>query len=162
MAAAAKTEEKPVTTAPAAAPPKGFEEITIPEIDAWYNPREGVVFTGQIVHYIEISDPKPDRPKRPVVLVKLSEPTDCGVKAGDKSGKPVQLAAGQCLAVSIRYRLNDLLNYVEHKGECWVQAIDKKDIGRGQTMWNFRVATRGKKAPPPAPAAAKTQDDLPF
>lgn len=153
----------PATAAPAANAdcyggaedaPKGFEEGGTPEVDGWWNAEVGLVFTGQIVGHFTIDD---KQKTRDVVTVRLSKPTLAMV---DK--QKVRLEVGQVLGVSLSYRLLPLLDYVEHKGMVWARAESKKDIGRGQSMWLYKLAFKGQKGAPPAQRSAASDDNLPF
>lgn len=134
--------------------PKGFEEGGTPEVDGWWNAEAGLVFTGQVVGHFTIED---KQKTRDVVTVRLSKPTLAMV---DK--QKVRLEVGQVLGVSLSYRLLPLLDYVEHKGMVWARAESKKDIGRGQSMWLYKLAFKGQKGAPPAQRSAASDDALPF
>jgi len=122
---------------------KGLEEVGTPDVDGWFKPEEGLVFTGQLVGRIQI--PNEDKTMRDAVLVKLSRPT----KATIDGSEGETLEAGKILAVGIRAKLIELLYYVEHKGTCAVRVLHKQKLKGGHTMWNFKIGVRGKKATPP-------------
>ena len=127
----------------------GFEDITLPELEGWYKPEKGKGFDGKIVGRIAIPDARRGG-DRDVVLVRLERPCS-SCSHPDDSEQIVTLQPGQVLAVGIRYKLTELLEFVEHKGSCIVVASGKKSIGNGQTMWQFKIACKGKRAAPPAP-----------
>lgn len=139
----------------------GFEREDQPSLDGWYKPEAGNGFYGKIVGSFQIEDKKTGKP-RDIVIIALA----VSVKAiVDK--KEAQLEVGQFLGVSIRHKLQPLLQYVTHKGVVHVKAIDQVDIGGGQTMWNFQIRAKGEKSNPPAPRPpsadnAGKYDDIPF
>lgn len=161
-AAPAKTEEK--TTAKKGVseefggePPKGFEQVGNPDIDGWWTAKVGLVFTGEICGFLTIENKRKDG-TRDVVLVRLSKPTLAIVDEEE-----VRLEAGKVLAVGVSYKLRDMLSYVEHKGQVWAKALEKKDIGGSQSMWQYDLRVQGKKAAPPRGSVLSASDDtIPF
>lgn len=97
-----------------------------------------------------------------MLAVRLTRPTKAA--SADDSKVSVRLEPGQVLGVSVRYKLNDLLSYVEHQGECWVKCLNKKELKGGHSVWEFEVKVKGEKAAPPNPGGAVAQgnDDIPF
>lgn len=141
--------------------PKGLEETGNPEIHGWWNPEPGLTFHGKLVGSFKIEDTK-NRRMRDVVIVKLLKPAkaaDTDEKGLDGKRKGVRLEVGQNLAVSVSYRLLDVLSYVEHHGEVWAKALEKKDIGHGQSMWQYDLRVRGQRSTPVAPTST---EDAPF
>lgn len=146
---------------------KGFEDITVPEIEGWFKPEVGALLAGQIVHFIEIEQKATDGGEpgmRKVLLVRLSHPCKNIIADGDKSGNPVTFEKGRVVGLGVRHKITQCLDYVAKKGTIVVQATEKENIGGGRTMWHFKVAAKGEKAP--LPVAAKTEQkvdgDIPF
>ncbi len=168
----AENGTKPATTAASAAPksfedmgsaPEGFDREDQPSLDGWFKPATGNGFYGRIVGNFQVEDKKSGQ-MRDVVIIKLA----VGCKA-QQDKKEVTLDAGQFLGVSIRHKLQPLMEYVSNKGLAWVKTQDQVPIGGGQTMWNFEINCKGTKAAPPAPrkltheqSAAAGADDIPF
>jgi len=136
-----------------AKPPEGWEEAGLPDIDGWFKPEVGAVVTGQLVGVLDIEDEKKPGQLRRSVLVRLSEPCHHAVV---EKVEDVTLEPGKVIAVGVRAKLTGLLEYVEHKGMCWIQAKSKKSLSKGRTMWEFDVRAKGKKGltPPVVRAAA--------
>jgi hypothetical protein len=166
--AAPKEEKKPQAFGDFA-PPQTMERVDQPSVDGWYKPETGNGFYGKILSSFQVKDKKSGM-MRDVVVVGLL--VDCQAIDAE-SKKPVTLKRGQYLGVSVRHKLQPIMEYVTHKGTVYAKAIEQVSIGGGQTMWNFDLRCEGTKAAPPAPrqlahdSAAKggaggSDDDIPF
>ena len=150
---------------------KGLREVSTPDIDAWWSPKEGDAIEGRVVGAIKVKNSKGGG-YRDVVLIKVAGETASCVTGSGKDVEPVTLKEGQIAAVGIKHKNRELLDYVEKKGWVACQAIEKISIGGGQTMWQFRVwGDPGDKVPwvdrSPAstatdPTGGDSNDDLPF
>lgn len=148
--------------------PEGMERVDQPSLDGWYAPEVGNGFYGKLLSHFQVLDKKSGK-MRDVVIVGLL--ADCqAVDAGTK--QKTTLKRGQYLGVSVRHKLQPLMEYVTNKGVVFCKAKSKESIGGGQTMWNFELACKGVKAAPPAPrqlsheeagtGGAVGDDDIPF
>lgn len=145
----------------------GFERDDQPSIDGWYKPVAGDGFYGRVIGHFQIKGKKIGESVRDVVLVRLG--VACN---GIVDKKAALLTEGQVLGVSIRHKLLPLMEHITNKNVVRVVAIEQVSIGGGQSMWNFKIESKGVKAPPPAPrqlthdqAAAGGvvgDDDIPF
>lgn len=140
---------------------KDFDREDQPSLDGWFKPVTGNGFYGRIVGNFQVEDKKSGK-MRDVLIVQLAVACKAQVEK-----KEVTLDAGKFLGVSIRHKLQPLMQYVSNKGVAWVKTLDNVDIGGGQTMWNFEIKCKGQKAAPPAPrqlnaANAAGGDDIPF
>ncbi len=145
---------------------EGYEQDDQPSIDGWYKPVASDGFYGRIIGHFQVKDKKSGN-MRDVVIVRLGVACNAIV---DK--KTVLLNEGQVLGVSIRHKLLPLMEHITNKNVVHVTATEQKSIGSGQTMWEFKIKSKGVKAPPPAPrqltheqAAAGGvvgDDDIPF
>lgn len=134
-------------------PPDGFDvDAGTPDLDGWFKPERGAIVQGQIVGVIDIEDEKNPGRTRRAVLIKLEVP--CAHCVVDKV-EGVTLEAGKILAVGVRAKLTGLLEYIESRGRCWIQAKDQKAIGKGRKIWEFdvRMGRGSKKGPIPQVAA---------
>jgi hypothetical protein len=130
-------------------PPRNWEDVGAPDVDGWFQPTEGAVFTGKCVGRIQM--PNDDGQMRDVVLVKLDK--DCASAVFDS--EPVTVPAGKVLGVGIRAKLTGLLEYVEKQGRVYVKVLAKQKLKGGRTMWTFEAKGEpGKRAAPPPPSNA--------
>lgn len=169
--AAAPTEEKKpevVTSFADMKMPEGMERADQPSLDGWFAPEVGNGFYGKAISHFQIKDSKSEK-MRDVVIVGLL--ADCeAVDAETK--KKTTLKRGQYLGVSVRHKLQPIMEYVTNKGTIFCKTLSKESIGGGQTMWNFELGCKGVKAAPPAPrqlsheeagsGGAGGDDDIPF
>lgn len=128
---------------------KGYEDHSAAIIDGWYTPKEGSRVSGTIEGLIKIPDEQRPGELRDVVLVKLDMACDCATKDGEE----VAMEEGQILAIGVREQLKELPFYVTHKGKVRLEAVEKQKLGKGKTMWVFKIGLVGKQAPPPLVAA---------
>ncbi len=127
------------------------EEVSVPDIDGWYSPEQGEKgWVGRIINQFRMKDAFNDGKMRTVVVVRLL--SDCA-SAVDADGEPATLEAGQTMAVSIKAKLADLLDYVEKHGTVGVRAVEKKALTKGRSMWVFSI--KGQ------PGARVMRDQLP-
>lgn len=133
-------------------PPNGFIMGGRPEIDGWYKPEPGHVFQGKIVGVVSIQD-------RQVVLVRVSEPT----AAVNSDKQKITLKPGQTLGVGLRAQLDEMLDYVEHRAECWVHAVEKQQTRSGNDVWIFEQAYKGKRGErPESRQPSEDYGEIPF
>lgn len=150
-------------------------EVGTPDIDAWWNPGPGDAFEGRVMGAMKVKNTKAkpgQDPYRDVVLVKIKGECASCVTGGGKDAEKVTLKEGQILAVGVKHKNKELLDYVEKKALVACQAIEKISIGGGQTMWQFRVwgdtkdrvpwVDRSPSASQTETAAAGGDDDIPF
>jgi hypothetical protein len=135
------------------------ERIDRPDVDGWYKPEVGLVFVGKLVGSFPVLDKKTNQ-VRQVALVKLYKPCKA-YHVGNET--PFNLKADQVLAVGVRFKLQDLLPYVEGKAEVWVRADKQVSIRGGQTMWNFTVVVeKGARKSAVVNTQQPESGDLPF
>jgi hypothetical protein len=134
------------------APPSGYEESSIPDIDAWFRPFDGAIVHGRIRGRIVITDDR-DQP-RDVVLIQLDRPVKAVLDEEE-----VTAEAGQVLAVGVRAKLTEMLYYVEHKGMVWFKVLGKQKLRGGREMWTFDLRFKGKKSTQPIAATPRVAED---
>lgn len=114
------------------------DEVNTPDIDGWYSPIEGEAgWVGRIAGMFKRTDD--EGKQRDIVVVRLL--SDCS--SATIEGEPVELEAGQVMAVGVKAKLRGLLEYVERRATVAVRATEKIKIGKGRSMWNFSV--KGQK-----------------
>jgi len=114
------------------------EEVSVPDIDGWYSPEAGEVgWVGRIVGMFNMKDAFNEGKTRTVVVVRLL--SNCSSAVDGDEGEPVELQAGQAMAVSIKAKLVALLDYVEKRATVGVRAVEKKNLARGRSMWVFAI-----------------------
>lgn len=134
-----------------------YERISIPRIVGWYDPNKGdKTFEGRLLGWKKIAGTA-KRESRFIVMVALKNPC----KATVKGGKIIDLKPGQTLGVGVREGLKSLLDYVDSKPMVEVTALDKIDIGDGQTMWDFDVGMQPGARKNARPADVDQEDDEP-
>lgn len=155
--ASTKTE-KTANSTPEIKPPAGYEEGGLRDIDGWYKPQPNVVVHGKIIGHTVVPG---DNGPREVVLLELLEET-LGYTKGDKVGTMLQ--PGQILAVTVSFGLKEMLEYVEHKGNSWFVALEKKKTRGSRSMWTYRQFYKGRKGKLPQAAQFRTDtdDDIDF
>lgn len=120
---------------------KRFEDR---EIDGWYEAAPGIIVAGVLCGTLVIND-EDDRgnpQQRRVALLELKRP--CKAKNDDK---PVDLIAGQVIAVGERAKLEPLFAY-EDGAKVWFQATGQKKLkGKRSAMWQFELVIDGKNKP---------------
>jgi len=140
------------TSKPNPSPPSGFDiQIAEAETDGWWRIEEGSVVTGRLLGLYPMRSSG-----REYYQVKLSQP--CKANVGKGSDAEVKtLKAGQVIGFDERSGMKGLRKYAESDGvfDIWILAKEKKDIGGGQTWWQFDI--RGKTVKSPS-----TPIDLPF
>lgn len=151
------------------APPTSMDRVDQPSVDGWHKPEAGNGFYGKLLSSFQVKDKK-SGVMRDVVVVGLL--VDCeAIDAETK--KPTMLKRGQYLGVSVRHKLQPIMEYVTNKGVVYAKATEQVSIGGGQSMWNFDLRCEGTKAAPPAPrqlahdnaakgGAGGSDDDIPF
>lgn len=156
-----KNTSKPAQAAPTPAaasamePPEGFERIGLPSIDGWYEPAGGKPVYGKLLGEFKITQfrkqrgsEEPKKEERWVAVVGLGAETSAKMNQAE-----ITLAKGQVCGVGIRAKLADLLKYAPGT-VVWLKPTTKKDIGNGQTMWEFDLRID------PRTAKKKTADEL--
>lgn len=113
------------------------EDCRHPETQA-YIPFTGIL-VGSEYH------PKPENPKRAFhdLLFRLTKPA-VGITGKGSDKKMVQLAAGDTLLVAATYSLKKWIEVAQRENpdkvfELWVCALQEKEIGDDQTVWDYRV-----------------------
>lgn len=124
--------------------PEGFKEAGQPDIDGWWKAEEGLVFQGQIITSFTIED---GASERDVVCVRLSRATKAMAGRGDNA-KAVKLDKGMVLGVGVSYKLQPMLEYVEHQGFVWCKAEKKVSIDKGRSMQNYDLRIKGQRSTP--------------
>ena len=124
---------------------EGWEDLGTPEIDAWWHVSKGAVIQGEVCGRLKMPGINDDG-VRDVVLVRLSRPA-AGVQKGEQD--PTEYPAGKVLGVTCRHRLMPLLECVRNSCLVQVTAVDKRSLGGGRTMWNFKLRVKGERAVPP-------------
>lgn len=137
--------------------PEGFKEAGQPDIDGWWKPEEGLVFQGQIITSFTIED---GASERDVVCVRLSRPTKAMVGRGENA-QSVKLDKGMVLGVGVSYKLQPMLEYVEHQGFVWCKAEKKVPIDKGRTMQNYDLRIKGQRSTP-VKASPASDSGAPF
>lgn len=132
---------------------EAYEDISEPEIDGYWHVRKGGVIKGTVVGRMQQNGIRPGDPKRDVVMIEVSEPCE-HVQKGDKADDFVEKSApmaapGSVVGVNCRHRLIKLLFCVRHRCKVKVEAVEKKPIGGGKTMWQFKIGVIGKRDVPP-------------
>jgi hypothetical protein len=119
-----------------------FEELSLPEIDGWYDPPTQSKIQGRILAAKCIQNDQGE--DQYFLFLQLTQPC----KAKKKGGDVVPLAPGHILGVGLKVKLLDLLDYVEAKPLIRIEALDKIKTKRG-SMWNFKfgVAKGTKRTP---------------
>jgi hypothetical protein len=132
----------------------GLEDVSEPDIAGWFKPVEGAEFAGNAVKVIQIDDDD-DQP-RDVLLVKLRAP--CSAAVMEES--PITVAAGEILAVGMRFGLQELLSYVEKQALVYAKATGKQKLKGGRSKWNWVIrADKKKRTAPVAPVARVSGGD---
>lgn len=152
------TPKNSTNTAPASAAGsvQWDDDIAEPDIGGFWKEELARVVVGQIVGFKRMKTSLRGNKMMEVVIFKLLEP----VKAvGKKDGSKVEieLQVGETLAVPVKAKSLPLLEYVENRCVVRIEALEKVDIGAGQTMWKYKIQpAKGSKigAPPKASAIA--------
>lgn len=176
-AAAAKDEKKTSEGVAGKEVEKSFAEMSRPEgdridqpsLDGWFKPEAGNGFYGKLLSHFQVKDKK--GVKRDVIIVGLLVACE-GIDAETK--KKVMLKRGQYLGVSVRAKLDVLMDYVSTKSIVFVKTLNLATLKSGQTMWNFEIVPEkgATVGPRPAPrqlshdegtgGGAGGDDDIPF
>jgi hypothetical protein len=133
------------------------EEVSVPDIDGWYSPEAGEAgWVGRIVASFRMKDSFNEGKTRDVVVVRLF--SNCS-SAVDSDGEPVILEPGNTMAVSIKAKLLDILDYVEKRGTIAVKAIEKRPLAKGRSMWTFSIkGQQGMRVPRRQETTSSVQD----
>lgn len=136
------------------------DEVNVPDIDGWYSPEKGEAGWVGVISG-SFKKRQDDGKVSDVIVVRLL--SDCSSAVID--GEPIELKAGQCMAVGIKAKLVGLLDYLESRARVAVRAKEKIDIGNGRKMWTFDIkGQKGARKTPQAPsqAAPPPGDDVPW
>lgn len=135
------------------------EDLSLPEIDGWYDPEtamnKGQPLIGRICGHMVVQG---DQGPRDVVLVRLQLPI---ITMKDDSEHPLKV--DDVIGVGVRYGLRPIMDYVEHRGRLMVKASGKNKLKGGKSVWKFEVKCLGKKSQMAlASAPTSSDDDIPF
>lgn len=146
-----KTETKPAAATKPNLPNLDFDaDISEAPIDCWYDSEAAQPFIGQVVgHKVITTDNGPSD----VVIVKLLHDATAIVEK-----EPTEVKTGATMGVFISYKLQPLLELVEHKCIVRVTPTGKKKLKGGKTMREYKIEPKkgSKLGAPPAAAISKT------
>lgn len=133
------------------------DEVSVPDIDGWYSPEAGEAgWVGRIVASFRMKDSFNEGKSRDVVVVRLFSTCSSAV---DSDGEPAILEPGNTMAVSIKAKLLDILDYVEKRGTIAVKALEKRPLAKGRSMWTFSIKGQaGMRVPRKQEAISAAQD----
>jgi len=126
----------------------GLDKIGTPDIEGFWVCEIGNPLVGRIRGWFSIFDRKTDR-YRDVIVVETAR--ECRVTVNKE---PRLAPKGSIVGLGVRYKLRDLMGYVDSEAAISVNPTGKKDIGGGQSMWIFDMRAKGTKGPPPVGSAA--------
>lgn len=128
------------------------EKIGI-DIAGWYKPEITEDIAGRIMGLQVIRDARGKR--RNVYLVQLAHDAlavgkgfkmKTGESISEAKKRALPLTKGQIIGVAERKKLEDMRNYVTHRGEVLIIPKEKIEIG-DREMWLFDCTCIGQKAP---------------
>lgn len=133
------------------------EQISRPDIDGWYDPKFSMEkkqpLVGQVSGHMVIDDDANDG-KRDIIIVTLAVPI-----TAKEGGKPVELKAGQSIAVGVRHGLAGLFECIENKCKVMVKAEGQENLKGGKSVWKFDMRSIGKRAEFTGKKAAQVEAD---
>lgn len=138
-------------------------DVSDPDIHGFWKEDLQKVVVGQIIGYKVIPSKTKRRKDAEVVILKLLAPAVARIKVEGRA-TDVSLNVGENIAVTIKAKSTPLLEYVEHRCTVRIEALEKIDIGDGNTMWKYRIqpAKGSKIGAPPKPIvhASSNSDDI--
>lgn len=144
------TDEPAVKAVPDEFDMRGFEDVTTPDIDGWYDPNtyKGAVI-GTMVGAFAI---RGDNGTRTVAVLKLQKSAGAMV-----DGEEGELEKGQHIGVGIRSKLGEIMYRVNNI--IYLKPTEKVKLKGGKTMWKFDLRAKGRRSDKPFAVAARPQSD---
>jgi hypothetical protein len=134
------------------------EGVVVQSASARYSPEDCVNEEGKYIPFTGILvkadyHPKPENPKRAFhdLVFRLTKP-GVGVTGKGSDKKLVELQPGDTLLVAATHSLKHWIEVAQRENpeeafELWVCALQQKEIGDDQTVWDYRVRVVKKHDP---------------
>lgn len=123
---------------------------------ARYSPKECVTPDGKHIPFqgylvAQNYHPKPENPKRAFydLVFRLTKPS-VGMAGSGSEKKLVKLEAGDTMLMAATYAMKRWIDVASRENpvkifELWVNALEEKDIGDDQTVWDYKIRVMGEE-----------------
>ena len=129
------------------------ERVDEAELDGWWKPDVRVPLVGVLKSRFEVYDQEKDE-KRPVLVAEVRSRI-----VGENNQEPVTLEPGKHIGIGYRHNIRELFNYQDGT-EFRILPLEKRNIGKGRTLWSFelRVKAGSKKLEKPQAPPVNTRE----